>query len=459
MTGHAIGCGIMQEVDIAQALAAIGRQEEAQFILRRILSGAPETAPVEWPRAAAALSMLLLPSGRFQEAVTLAEQAIAHAPHDPLLLAVHRQIGMTLYRDMFYEEALPWLERAAELEPWDKALAAMLQHARPRDYLTPEIEDPVTGRVLRRYNPREGSSYIYVIDIVGTCNLRCPTCPVGNSELGTRPRGMMKPAMFREIIAKIRRESPSERPEINLFNWGEPLLHPQLPSFIQLLRESGMVSKLSTNLNIRHGLDAVVRAAPDDLKVSLSGFSPDSYGRTHTGGDLALVQRNLRALREAIDRHKVGTHVWVSHHLYRNNLGETDAVRAMCAELRFAYRPIQAFYMPLERLQEYLDGRPNPLDHGIIAELLTDPRVSHRMIQTLRSGKFDCELRFNQTVINHDGSVALCCTVYDQENMLGVDFLGHDHAEIERRKYAHPFCAKCFKAGTEYTRAELRPVG
>ncbi len=80
------------------------------------------------------------------------------------------------------------------------------------------------------------------------------------------------------------------------------------------------------------------------------------------------------------------------------------------------------------------------------------------MIQQHRSGRFDCELRFNQTVINHDGSVALCCTVYDQENMLGIKFLEHDHAEIERRKYAHPYCATCFKAGMQYTRAELRPA-
>ncbi len=344
----------MQEVDIAQALAAIGRQDEAQFILRRILSGPPADAPVEWPRAAAALSMLLLPApGKLDEAENLAARAIALAPHDPLLLALHRQIGLALYNQMLFEEAFPWLERAAELEPWDTALAAMRQRARPRDYLAPEIEDPATGQVLRRYNPREGASYIYVIDIVGTCNLRCPTCPVGNSELGARPRGMMKAAMFREIVAKIRKELPSERPEVNLFNWGEPLLHPQLPAFIRLLRESGMVSNLSTNLNIKHGLDAVVRAGPDTLKVSLSGFSPDSYGRTHAGGDLALLQRNLRALREAIDRHKVGTHVWVGHHLYRNNLHEVEAVRAMCTELGFAHHPIPAFYMPIERLSEY----------------------------------------------------------------------------------------------------------
>ena len=144
----------MQEVDIAQALAAMGRQEEAQFILRRILAGPPEDAPVEWPRAAAALAMLLLPGGRIEEAVNLAEQALAHAPHDPLLLALHRQIGIALYNGQFFEGALPWLERAAALEPWDTVLMAMLRHERPADFSPPKIEGPAP----RRYNAPERTS-------------------------------------------------------------------------------------------------------------------------------------------------------------------------------------------------------------------------------------------------------------------------------------------------------------
>jgi hypothetical protein len=126
-------------------------------------------------------------------------------------------------------------------------------------------------------------------------------------------------------------------------------------------------------------------------------------------------------------------------------------------ELGFAYHPITAFYMPLERLIDYLEGKPNPRDKGIIEDLLRKPEEIPRGAAARRSGHFDCELRFNQTVINHDGSVALCCTVYDRENMLGVNFLDADFAELEARKYAHPFCETCYRYGLEYAPFELFP--
>jgi hypothetical protein len=186
MIGYAIRYSIMQEADIAQALAAMGRQEEAQYILRRILSGPPEDAPVEWPRAAAALAMLLLPGGRIEEAVNLAEQAIAHAPHDPLLLALHRQIGMALYNGQFFEEALPWLERAAELEPWDTVLAAMPRRERPEDFSPPKIEGPATGQMPRRYNPSERASNRRVTPVRDAMAARAMSQPSTLDALGLK---------------------------------------------------------------------------------------------------------------------------------------------------------------------------------------------------------------------------------------------------------------------------------
>ena len=263
--------------------------------------------------------------------------------------------------------------------------------------------------------------------------------------------------LFERIGAKIRSECPSARPQVSLFNWGEPLLHPELPRFITTLRRNGMACHLSTNLNVRRGLEEMIAADPDDLKISISGWTPETYGRTHKRGDLALVKANLVRVREYADRHGASTNIWVSHHLYRSNLGELEAVRQACAELGFAHNPIQAFYMPLERLRGLLHGQPNPADDGIVADLLTSPQERAASIATLRSGRYDCELRFNQTTINHDGSVALCCSVYDQKNMLGLDFLDHDHAAIEARKYAHPFCGACISENLHYTQAELRP--
>ena len=44
-------------------------------------------------------------------------------------------------------------------------------------------------------------------------------------------------------------------------------------------------------------------------------------------------------------------------------------------------------------------------------------------------------------------------TLYDYENMLGVNFLGASHDEIQSLKYKHPFCKKCYEYGLQYNQA------
>jgi organic radical activating enzyme len=337
----------------AEDLVTSGRAEEARRLLVRALDLEPGDA-----RAAAGLIRLLLAAGDLRGAVTVAEAALSHNPEDVRLMAVCSAIGLALYAANLWEDAEPWLARAVTAEPWNASAAAALRRARRPDYLAPEVFDPLLGRALHRYSAREGDTYIFVIDIVGTCNLRCPTCPVGNSP--ERPKGFMKLEMFERIIEKIRRESPVPNPQINLYNWGEPLLHPQLPAIITILRRAGMRSCLSSNLNIKRGLEAVIAAEPDELKISLSGFSQQTYSRAHTRGNLDLVKTNMRLVRAYADDYGVATKIWVGHHIYRSNQQDIEPVRQLCEELRFAYHPIAAFYMPLERLMDVIDGKPNP---------------------------------------------------------------------------------------------------
>jgi pyruvate-formate lyase-activating enzyme len=399
----------------------------------------------------------LLAEGRFAEAIAGADAAMAAAPWDTRLAGLPRMLGDTLFAVGLWEDAAPWLARAAWIEPWDSDLAERAARARLPSWLAPDRDDPGLGRPLKRYAPRESGAYTYVVEVVGTCNLRCPTCPVGNSP--ARPKGFMSPALFADILAKIRAETPDPNPRLALYNWGEPLLHPQLPRLITMAREQGLEVELSTNLNIRRGLEAVVAAAPAEIKVSLSGFTPETYGRTHARGDLALVTRNLRELRRLIDRHGAQTRVWIGHHLYKSNRHQVGDVARLALELGFEHQPMDAFFMPLERLGAWLDGDEGADPGGIIPDLPLDPKTRQEALRRQRNGQHDCELRFAQTVINHDGGLALCCGVYDAPNMLGAKFLDLPHAEIEARRYAHPFCAECMAKDMHYAPPSLTTAG
>lgn len=401
------------------------------------------------------LGMVLLGQGMLKPGVQLIESVLADNIPFPEQAQTYREVGMTLYRARYWEEAQPWLEKAADFFPDDTSLQVILKRIALPDYLTPEVYDPLAGEVLKRYAPREAPLYVYVIDIMGTCNLRCPTCPVGNSRNAVRPKGAMPLDLFKEIVRKILKESTAGKPEVWLFNWGEPLLHPDLPEFIEILHNHSLRCQLSSNLNIEKGLKDAIRAEPDVLKVSISGFQQANYSKTHSGGSIHLLKSNLYMLRYYLDTFKATTKVWVGHHIYRSTFHQAEQVKSLCNELGFEYQSIQAFYQPLEKILEIVNKKGNLENDPILNDLLIHPKQNIAHIQAHRTGDYDCELRFNQTVINSDGSLALCCGVYESENMLGAHFLEMSQHEIDMLKYNHPFCKKCRSAGLDYSVSQL----
>lgn len=442
--------------DAALAMQRAGRTPQAVALYEQVLQLDPRSSAARHN-----LGLIRLQQGALASAVALLEQAFVEDGANDAWLGSLPTVGLTLVRHGCWEDALPWLGRAAARLPDDHPARAEVLHwqqrTQPRAYLAPEVWDPLQQRSLRRHAPRESATYVYAIDVVGTCNLRCPTCPVGNSPAAERPKGFMEPELFERVLDKIVAERVADRPEVWLFNWGEPLLHPELPALITAVKRRGLRCHLSTNLNVERSLREVVRAAPDDLKVSLSGFTPETYARTHVRGHLALVKSNLYRLRHDLDRCGVATRVWVGHHLYKGTESQVADVAALCRELGFEHHPMPAFYMPLERLVDVLDGRRPPDPTWEL--LIQAPPVYLERIRGRRSEQHDCELRFNQTVINHDGSVALCCCVYERENMLGLSFLDTPHAELEAAKYRHPMCRTCMARGLSFSVVDASRVG
>ncbi len=431
-------------LDKAVALHREGHAEAAATAYQQLLAADPRLTAVRHN-----LGLIRLGQQATAQALPLLEQALAEDADNPIWLQSLPLVGMTLYQQGYWEHALGWLERAQSRGVADPAMQAALQRVRPRADLAPEVMDPLQQRALLRYAPRESAAYVYAIDVVGTCNLRCPTCPVGNFTAANRPKGFMALELFERILDKIEVERGADRPEIWLFNWGEPLLHPELGALIGAVKRRGLSCQLSTNLNVHQGLRELARANPDRLKISLSGYTAERYARTHARGNLRLVKANMHLLRYWLDEAGATTRVWVGHHLYKGGEAEIPAVKALCDELGFDHHPIAAFYQPLERLVDLLEGHGQP--DPVMDELIEHPLVYLPRIRATRSERHDCELRFNQTVINHDGSVALCCSVYDKPNMLGLDFLGTPQAELEAAKYHHPFCSTCMQHGLSYT--------
>jgi pyruvate-formate lyase-activating enzyme len=317
--------------------------------------------------------------------------------------------------------------------------------------------------------PRAQRRFNYNVEVVGSCNLRCPSCPVGNmaGALRERPRGLMDPALFEEIVRKIVRESPGRETKVSLYDWGEPTLHPDLPDMIRLLRAHGLRSRVSSNLNLDKHLEEVVRADPDEFHVSLSGAFQDSYGRTHAGGDVETVRANLRQLARWKRLHGARTRFVIGFHGYRHNLDrDLAAMRALADEVGFAIEPVVAQLFPLEKRLAWLrragrGGAPDAWTRGLAIDARDEALVELLLVTPEQTDDWyrglsararaalgaDCERRSRKLSVQVDGAVALCCVTFDPRFRPGTRFLDHAHEEIQRSRYAHDFCRVCMEHG------------
>ena len=129
-------------------------------------------------------------------------------------------------------------------------------------------------------------SFIFYIDVFSYCNLRCPSCLVGAryGDLSEWPRGLMSPDLLDRVLDKALGECRIEA--VGLYNWTEPLLHPEIARLVRAVKSCGLVCSLSSNLNVLREPESLLGEHPDYLRVSVSGFTQEIYARGHREGDI-----------------------------------------------------------------------------------------------------------------------------------------------------------------------------
>ncbi|MFK5893977.1 MAG: radical SAM protein [Pseudomonadota bacterium] len=287
----------------------------------------------------------------------------------------------------------------------------------------------------------------YTIDVMGTCNLKCPSC--AHSLPGVNDtKKVMSFDDFKQVIDKIQRENELVT-HVSLYSWGEPLLHRQLPKIIKYLHDQNIAAAISSNLSIIDAkqIDAVIYASPEYLKVSLSGFYPAAYNKTHTGGDINLVKSNLYRIKFLIEKYNAKTFVDVNYHLYTNNNGKNlEKMKELCNELGFSLSVTHSLVMPLERCLDHCDGIKNSQTEDLSKLLLVN--IDEGIEATKNQHIKECPFRENQININWDLTVPVCCTVFDYEGTIVADnYLKSSLAQINKNKSTSKVCKKCMGYG------------
>jgi hypothetical protein len=155
-----------------------------------------------------------------------------------------------------------------------------------------------------------------------------------------------------------------------------------------------MACRISTNLNVMRDAEALLRAAPDHLLISVSGFHQDTYAVTHTGGDIEVVKEHMRALAQ-----------------------------------------------PELALAEVTDA-----DRSIISRLAMPLREAVQLAS--KTPAASCTLQDTAVVLDVKGNVYLCCeAAMDASRNQIASFLDTTIAAVQTRKKNHALCTTCMAYG------------
>ena len=263
---------------------------------------------------------------------------------------------------------------------------------------------------------------LLTVDPTNICNLHCPLCPTGKGEFG-RPKGMMKLGEFKGIIDQI----GDYLYEVNLYNWGEPLLNKEVFSMVSYAHEHNIFTCISTNLTYlpEENAEALVRSELDHLIVCIDGLDSQTYSKYRVGGDFEQVIENLKRLvdlkRRLRSRFPFIDFLFLC---FKHNQHKVDKVE------RFA-KALGADGVTIKRgglIATELDINPATNMENlnwVVRESL--PQISD---EGMLSGKKSCDFLWYTLIINWDGGVSPCCYTYKEEDDFDNFFSGSSFREI-----------------------------
>mgnify|MGYP001026320851 FL=1 len=286
------------------------------------------------------------------------------------------------------------------------------------------------------------------IDIVGACNLSCPSCPMGNSE-NVNFKKAMQVDMFRKIVEKACNEGVET---IFLYNWTEPLIHPRIGEFVEIINAAGLQSGISSNLNLAKNMETAMLANPWFFRISLSGFYQETYQQGHVGGDIEVVKANMIKLHELKQQHGLSTRIEVYYHRYLDNMEEEGLMREFSQSLGFEFSTGYSVMMPLEKTLALIERDPSvtDTDHETLKRLALPPFDD--LVNLVRQyPKQACSLKDDWLVLDCNGNTVLCCSVFNQTEYQVGKYLDMPLAQLTGLKSTQKNCAdmcnRCAKNG------------
>jgi hypothetical protein len=281
----------------------------------------------------------------------------------------------------------------------------------------------------------------YWIDVVSGCNLRCTACPVGMPEFSNSIGQSLREMdldLFEKICIKAKSDTGGNL-RIGLYNWTEPTLHSRLDDLIAIAMKHDIPCGISSNLNYDYDWAKLRRLKLWNFTITVSGFTQKTYAINHKGGRIEPVLANLIRISETLSDWESYKDIDVRYLVHRDNKHEVHLFKHFCDKLGLKFTPYHAYYMPIDRMFEGLEGVPEGFDY-----IEYSPQMVSEAIGDHRSQK--CFMRDTQVTLDMDGMYSVCCVESPSSPRLG-SYLEDSYAAITKKRATSDLCAKCTQKG------------
>jgi len=241
------------------------------------------------------------------------------------------------------------------------------------------------------------------IDASSRCQLACPTCPTAEGRTqATLGVGRLRLDDFRGLLDREPRIA-----HVELSNYGEMFLNPELPEILACAHEREVVVSGSNGVNLNfareEALEALVKYRVRALTCSIDGATPETYARYRVRGSLPRVLRNVDRIRELRRRHRAAFPLldW-QFVVFGHNEHEIEAARRMARERGMDFVPRLSWdpdHSPVREAERVRRGT------GLLAATREEYRERHGAEYT----RGICLQLWHAPVLNWDGRMLGCC--------------------------------------------------
>ncbi len=257
-----------------------------------------------------------------------------------------------------------------------------------------------------------GYPYILQIEPTSICNLDCPLCPTGRKELGREYRHMTLNE-FKPIIDDME----SYLLFLVLWDWGEPLMNPELPAMVRYAAERGIKTVTSTNSHFfddEEYLAELLRSGLSTLIVAIDSLYDKQYQIYRKKGNLSKAITGLKKVLALKKNLNSDTIINMRMVIMKQNEHELKEMRNMAKKLK---------------VDKFTVKTLNP-SCGLIAmdKELVPVNPKYRRFK-YKKGTYErirqnepCRRVWQTSNIFSNGDVAPCCWDYNSEMKAGNVF-------------------------------------